>query len=723
MISKKNYSFWKKIKQTFRQSKVLSASLTVGGVVILLRLIGLLQTWELGAFDYLLKLRPTSKIEERILIVGITEQDIKKLNTWPMSDEQLAELLWKIHSYQPRLIGLDIYRDLYIDPGKEKLIDAFNNIPNIIGIEKLGDDILRIPPPPVLESKSQIGFNDIMLDEDKVIRRNLLLSYPPEYDYQPRPSFGFKSALIYLEQEQINLEIIETKTDELFKIGSVVFPRFQNSDGGYVRTNDSGYQILGYFRPNQSFRQVSMTEMLEGQVDPDWVKDKIVLIGSTAISLKDQFYYPHSKSFLQEPRQIFGVELHANFISQILNAVYDEEPLIQVTPNLIEWLWILVWCFIGADLSWKWRSPLKSFFAISIGGLLIFITAYSSFLLGWWIPLVPPLLGLFGSAGLLTSYLAYQEQELQRSKEFLQSVIDKIPDPIFVKDINYRWIILNEAFSELLGYPVEQLLGKTDDQFFSEAEAKVFREQDQLVLNTFQPQENEESFTNASQITYFTETKRSIHQDRAGNIFLVGVIRDITERKRMEEDLRRTAAELIRSNTELKSTEKKLRYLAYHDPLTGLANRKLFYESLKEYLVWGEENNQLVGLLFIDLDGFKPVNDTLGHDIGDLLLKAVAQRIKNALRSSDIVCRLGGDEFTAILPGIKQSGDGAIVADKILKTLSQAFMINGNSIAISASIGISIYPLDGETDEILIKKADLAMYQAKKSGRNQYQIS
>jgi diguanylate cyclase (GGDEF)-like protein/PAS domain S-box-containing protein len=712
-------TFWKKIKQNFRQSKVVSASLTVGGAVILLRLIGLLQTWELSAFDYLLKLRPNNEIEERILIVGITEQDIKKLDTWPMSDAQLAELLLKINSYQPRIIALDIYRDLYIDPGKEQLIEVFNTIPNIIGIEKLGDDILRIPPPPILETKDQIGFNDIMIDEDKIIRRNLLISYPKEYNGQARPSLGFKVARTYLEQEHIELEII----GEEFKINSVVFPRFKGSDGGYVRSDHSGYQILGYLRPNQSFRQVSMAEILEGKINPDLIKDKIVLIGSTATSLKDQFYYPYSKLFLEESQPIFGVELHANFISQILSVAYNQESLIKVFPNFLEWLWIFAWCFIGADLAWKWRSPFQSFLAISVAGGFIVITAYSSFLLGWWIPSIPPILGLIGSAGLLTSYLAYQEQELQRSKEFLQSVIDKIPDPIFVKDTNYRWIILNEAFCELLGYPVQQLLGKIDQEFFPEDEVKIFRQQDELVLTTFQPQENEESFTNASQVTYFTETKRSIHQDRAGNIFLVGVIRDITERKRMEEDLRRTAAELIRSNTELKTTERKLRYLAYHDPLTGLANRKLFYESLREYLVWGEENNQLVGLLFIDLDGFKPVNDNLGHDIGDLLLKAVAQRIKNTLRSSDIVCRLGGDEFTAILPGIKQSNDGAIVADKILKTLAQSFMINGNGISISASIGISIYPLDGENDEVLIKKADLAMYQAKKSGRNQYQMS
>ena len=135
---------------------------------------------------------------------------------------------------------------------------------------------------------------------------------------------------------------------------------------------------------------------------------------------------------------------------------------------------------------------------------------------------------------------------------------------------------------------------------------------------------------------------------------------------------------------------------------------------------WGKENDELVGLLYLDLDGFKPVNDNLGHDMGDLLLKAVAKRVKNCLRSSDLVCRLGGDEFTVILPGIKKQTDGAIVAQKVGSTIAQAFMINGNSINVTASIGISIYPIDGKNSEILIKKADTAMYEAKNLGKNQY---
>jgi diguanylate cyclase (GGDEF)-like protein len=201
------------------------------------------------------------------------------------------------------------------------------------------------------------------------------------------------------------------------------------------------------------------------------------------------------------------------------------------------------------------------------------------------------------------------------------------------------------------------------------------------------------------------------------------VIRDITERKKLEADLRRTAEELTRSNDELKASEKRLRHLANHDPLTGLPNRKLFNEKLEQLIEWGEENQQLVGLLFLDLDGFKAVNDNLGHDMGDILLKAVSQRIKNCLRISDVVSRLGGDEFTVLLPGIKNPMDSTIVSQKILTTVSAPYTLQGHTINVTTSIGISVYPIDGDNAVELIKLADIAMYESKRSGRNKHSMT
>lgn len=264
---------------------------------------------------------------------------------------------------------------------------------------------------------------------------------------------------------------------------------------------------------------------------------------------------------------------------------------------------------------------------------------------------------------------------------------------------------------------------KSDYDFFPQYQADAFWTNNERVFQTNEAQEHEEEFTDAFGTTHLIATKKSLHTDAAGNLFLVGIIRDITERKRTEKELRQTAETLSCSNDELKRSEDRLRYLAYHDPLTGLANRKQFHECLSQSLDWAHNHNQLVALMFLDLDGFKQVNDTLGHDIGDQLLKIVAQRLTHCLRSSDIVSRLGGDEFTMILPAIPQVDYAANVAQKILETLSHVFMLDGQKVFVTVSIGISIYPLDSEVEETLIKNADTAMYRAKQLGRNQLQFA
>ncbi|MEB3230592.1 MAG: GGDEF domain-containing protein [Leptolyngbyaceae bacterium] len=190
----------------------------------------------------------------------------------------------------------------------------------------------------------------------------------------------------------------------------------------------------------------------------------------------------------------------------------------------------------------------------------------------------------------------------------------------------------------------------------------------------------------------------------------------------MEEELRRTAAELVQSNAELRQAGDNLRHMAYHDPLTGLPNRKLFQERFIQSIEWAETNQHVVALLFLDLDGFKLINDTQGHVVGDLLLKSVAQRLKGCLRGSDTVARLGGDEFVVILPGIPESQVDR-VAKKILKTLAQPFVIQSHSVTITTSIGISLYPFDGKQFDKLIVEADQAMYRAKEAGKNQYMFA
>ena len=228
--------------------------------------------------------------------------------------------------------------------------------------------------------------------------------------------------------------------------------------------------------------------------------------------------------------------------------------------------------------------------------------------------------------------------------------------------------------------------------------------------------ETEETLTDAQGNIHILATKRSLHADGAGNHFLIGVIRDITERKLLEDQLKQVAAELAQSNAALKQD-------ANHDELTGLPNRKLFQERLKQSIEWAEKHEKFVGVMFLDLDGFKEVNDTLGHASGDILLQHVANRLSGSLRGSDTVARLGGDEFTVVLPGIPSITDAERVAQKIVKTLSDPFELEEGTVSVTTSLGICLYPTHGDQLDALIHLADEAMFEAKKQGKNCYCIA
>src|SRR6185295_7832006 len=168
--------------------------------------------------------------------------------------------------------------------------------------------------------------------------------------------------------------------------------------------------------------------------------------------------------------------------------------------------------------------------------------------------------------------------------------------------------------------------------------------------------------------------------------------------------------------------ETRAQHLADHDPLTGLPNRRLLEDRLTQALAASQRNRKQTAVVFVDLDRFKSINDTLGHSAGDAVLKEVAERLMKQLRVVDTVCRMGGDEFVVILPEIKRASDAANVASKILETMAQPFVAEGRELHITTSIGISVFPDDGRDAESLIRNADAAMYHAKGTGRANYQF-
>jgi diguanylate cyclase (GGDEF)-like protein/PAS domain S-box-containing protein len=719
------------LKQSLsRGHRELITAASVAVCVLLLHSIGLLQSLELAALDQFFRLRPNEPPENRITIVVIDEAYLNEVGSWPIPDAKIAQLLQKLNVHKPRAIGLDIYRNLPVEPGNQELRNVYQSTPNLIGIELLANDNNKnfSVSPPLGLNRDQVGFNNVLYDLDGKVRRSLLYWHVKSEVHE---SFALKLALLYLKSKGITPTKAKSNPEYL-QLGKAAFTRFEANDGAYVGADDRGYQILSNFPKPKcqsssgefcSFRQVSMRDVLADKVKANLIKDRIILIGSTAPSLPDFVFIPYSSSVMGTAKPVPGIQLQAYFISELISAAVDGRPLLKVWPDLVEYLWVFVWSYLGAVTIWRIRHATRSLFSIVVCCFVLTVSAYLAFLSGWWIPLIPSLVCFGTSAIWMTSHIAHMQEEWKRSKEFLHHVINTIPDPIFVKNEQHQWIVLNEAYCRFIGYPNKFLIEKSDYDFFPKHEADVFRQQDDLVFRTQQPHEHEEEFTNADGQTHQIATKRSLHKDSAGNFFLVGVIRDITQRKLMEEQLKRTAAELSRSNNELKLKEDHLRYLAYHDPLTGLSNRKFFAEQLYESLHWAQHNNLLLGLLFIDLDGFKQVNDTLGHERGDRLLMTIAGRLSNSLRASDTVSRLGGDEFTVILRAIPNVQIAAKVAEKILSSITKPIVLDGYTIRVSASIGISVYPYNSQDSETLMKQADTAMYRAKRLGKNRYEFA
>lgn len=388
-------------------------------LVIALRFTGGLQLLEWAMLDQFFRLRLPEAVDERIVIVGINETDIQKIGKWPIPDAVMAELLNKIKQQQPRAIGLDIYRDLPVEPGHNQLTQVFQTTPNLVGIETLGFGIREnaVAPPPELNRRNQIGFNNITVDADDKLRRALL--YIQTEAGETKLSFGMKLALRYLETENIFPATAASNPNHL-QLGRSVFPRFRTNDGGYIRADDIGYHVLLNFRgPARSFRTVSLHDVLDNRLPADLLRDRVVLIGSTAISLRDFFSTPYSGAPVNfgngnpitTPEQTSGVEVQANVLSMILGSALDARPLFQVWQDPLEWLWILTWSYIGALLGWKVRSLVGATLAVALPGSLLVVGCYLAFLSGWWLPVVPSFLVMFSSATVLTAYIAKLEQE------------------------------------------------------------------------------------------------------------------------------------------------------------------------------------------------------------------------------------------------------------------------------------------------------------------------
>lgn len=296
-----------------------------------------------------------------------------------------------------------------------------------------------------------------------------------------------------------------------------------------------------------------------------------------------------------------------------------------------------------------------------------------------------------------------KNSELERSNTKLrlaEKIFESANDGIVVTDVDGVIQMANPSFLKTTGYKLEELHGFTmrilksgqHDKLFYEMMWEAIKETGQWTGEIWNKRKNGEIYPEWLSIS-------AIYDEEGKVILYSSVCRDLSERLKLEE---------------------KIRHQAFHDALTGLPNRLLFQDRLEKSLALAKRNQKLLAILFLDLDGFKKINDTLGHDTGDLLLQAVTQRLLLSVRSSDTVARMGGDEFTIVLTEMEKPEEAGVVACKVLTAIGEQFVIAGDAIEVTTSIGISLYPMNGADVQTLMKQADIAMYIAKGSGKNSY---
>ncbi len=294
-------------------------------------------------------------------------------------------------------------------------------------------------------------------------------------------------------------------------------------------------------------------------------------------------------------------------------------------------------------------------------------------------------------------------EKIRYQPEFFDALFNFSHTGIGILLLDGRLIKVNHTICEIFGYSAETLLTMNyyhlvhpDDYAKMQTQIQLLNENKITIY-----QAEHECFRKNNETIWLNTTIQIVRDHAQKPLYNLVQVQDISLQKKAEE---------------------RLRHMAYHDPLTGLANRNKLEQFISQILAQSRRHQESFAILFIDLDRFKNINDTIGHEAGDMLLQIIADRLKGAIRNTDLVARLGGDEFVIVVTDVTKSEAVAIIAHKILESVMQAVVIKGQELYITTSVGISLYPFDGQNMQTLMKNADLALYRAKEFGKNNYQF-
>ncbi|EHJ12311.1 MAG: EAL domain-containing protein [Crocosphaera sp.] len=651
---------WQKLLLLSLPSIVLS-SLVVTGGIIALRQNSNLEFLELVAYDHKVRLNFSQSSNPNLLIIGVDDADIQQQKRWPLSDEVIAQVLNELQVYNPRLIAIDIYRDIPHPPGTESLEKALlkDNVILVKGLPSEEDEQGVLPPDNIPEDR--VGFSDLPIDTDNVVRRSFLYVESPSGKLKEY-SFALQTVLKYLENEpNYSFEV----TPESLQINSQKIPRIKQNSGGYMLPESEafGWQILINYRTKQIAKVISLSDVLNGNIERDLVEDKIVLIGVTTPSEKDTFPTPYSATATTN-FEMAGVEIHGQIISQLLGIILQGEKTFWFWSETLEWIWIGLWSILGGVVVWRSQRLwiLGGNVIVSVTGL--WLICFFLFTQSGWVPFVPPLLSFLISGTLVLAYkTVYQtyhdpltglanrrdlEKKLQQLNEQKNSDSSELVAVLFI-DLN-RFKTINEGLGHQAGDYLlvatsqrlqEQLnsrkhLGRVGGDEFAiwlkpvtdKQEVVNFAEKLQLVLSQPLFWQGQEIYTTVTIGISFGETDKNfrgpellryadiaMHKAKAINssrpqIFEPGMDTQAVQRWHLEKDLR----------VGLEEKEFKL----YYQPIFSLKTGKIAgFEALVR---WDSKTRG-----FVSPGDFIPVAEETGLivPLGEWILREACRQIRD----------------------------------------------------------------------------------------------
>ena len=386
---------WRRRLMNQRYISPLLGVLATGGIMAL-RGTGAFQVWELHTFDWMMSHRIAEQPDNRVVIIGINEQDIMQYGKAVVSDEMLADVIEAIKRQSPTVIGMDFFRNVPHDDGYDRLQRIFAETPNIIGIEKVIDDqaLSSVMGNSVLVQNEQVAASDLIVDVDGRVRRGFL--FPSASGDRVIESLAFRVALEYLK----SLNIEPNPNAEVLELGFAKLPPFEKNSGGYSNADAGGYQLIMNWFANPAFQTFSARDVLEGVVPPGALRDKIVLIGGMQSGDADVFFTPYSRRRgAVELLPSHGIEIHASMTSQIISAAFGQRSIIQTLPEAVEIGLIAISSGVGICVYRLGRNDLHrlKLSGVTLAGI-VGLSYLALVVSGWWLPVVPMGLSLLAAS-------------------------------------------------------------------------------------------------------------------------------------------------------------------------------------------------------------------------------------------------------------------------------------------------------------------------------------